>query len=111
MEKFLYQKINKEPKINVWFAFPAIESFSLSSLGYLSIFKALDLNKDIYVEKDISGRSLNSQFKYANKKNAKYCLTIGDEEVERKTAKIKEMQTGEEQEIKLEVNSIVEKIR
>ena len=43
MERFLYQqKIDKHPEINVWFAFPAIESFAMASLGYLSIFKMLD---------------------------------------------------------------------
>lgn len=51
MEKFLYNRINKNPKINVWFAFPAIESFALSSLGYMSIYKELDLNENIFVER------------------------------------------------------------
>ena len=51
MEKFLYNQIEKkDPKINVWFMFPAIESFAMASLGYLSIFKMLDLNENIYVE-------------------------------------------------------------
>ena len=67
-------------------------------------------NKDIYVEKDISGRSLNSQFKYANKKNAKYCLTIGDEEVSSKVAKLKNMATGEEKEIELNSDSILKEL-
>ena len=52
MEKFLYQRLNhKEPKINVWWMYPAIESFAMASLGYLTIFKLLDLNKDLYVER------------------------------------------------------------
>lgn len=52
METFLYQRIEKkEPKINVWFAYPAIESFALASLGYLSIFKMMDLDPDLYVER------------------------------------------------------------
>ena len=52
MERFLYQqKIDKHPEINVWFAFPAIESFAMASLGYLSIFKMLDLTDEIYVER------------------------------------------------------------
>jgi len=52
MEQFLYDRLsNKEPKINLWFMYPAIESFAMASLGYLSIFKMLDLNKDLYVER------------------------------------------------------------
>ncbi len=52
MERFLYNRlINKNPKINALLAFPAIENFAMSSLGYLSIFKQLDLMEDIYVER------------------------------------------------------------
>ncbi len=52
MEKFLYERLqNKDPKINVWFAFPAIESFAMASLGFLSIFKQLDLIENIFVER------------------------------------------------------------
>lgn len=51
-EIFLYKKPEKkEPKINVWFAYPAIESFAMASLGYLSIFKDMDLNPELYVER------------------------------------------------------------
>ena len=52
MEKFLYERLqNKNPKINAWFAFPAIESFAMASLGFLSIFKQLDLMEDVFVER------------------------------------------------------------
>lgn len=52
MEKFLYKRLeNKTPKINAWFAFPAIESFAMASLGFLSIFKQIDLMKDVHVER------------------------------------------------------------
>lgn len=52
MEKFLYERLqHKTPKINVWFAFPGIESFAMASLGFLSIFKQLDLEKEIFVER------------------------------------------------------------
>lgn len=57
--------------------------------------------ENIYAEKDISGKSLKAQFKYADKKNAKHCLTIGETEVISKKAKIKNMETGEEKEIDL----------
>ena len=52
MEKFLYkQNFNKNPKINVFFAYPAIESFAMASLGYLSIFKMIDEMDEIFVER------------------------------------------------------------
>ena len=52
MEKFLYNRLSeKNPKLNVWFMYPAIESFAMASLGYLSIFKMLDLDSDLYVER------------------------------------------------------------
>ncbi len=55
METFLYKRLqNKTPKINVWFAFPAIESFGMASLGFLSIFKQLDLMEDVFVERIFS---------------------------------------------------------
>ena len=55
----------------------------------------------IYAEKDIMGRSIKAQFKYANKKKANYVITIGDNEIETKTATIKNLQTGEEKQISI----------
>ncbi|MBQ4646067.1 MAG: radical SAM protein [Candidatus Gastranaerophilales bacterium] len=52
MEKFLYSRLSeKDPKLNVWFMYGAIESFAMASLGYLSIFKMLDLDPELYVER------------------------------------------------------------
>ncbi len=64
--------------------------------------------KGIYVEKDICSRSIGSQFKYANKKMAKYVLTIGETEVKEKIAKIKNMESGEETDIPLDAEKILE---
>lgn len=49
-----------------------------------------------YVESDLLGRSLKSQFKYADKINAKFVVTIGDDEIDEKKVSIKNMQTGEQ---------------
>lgn len=54
-----------------------------------------------YVVKDITGKGLNAQFKYANKIGAKYVITLGDDEIKNKVAKIKNMETGEEEEYKI----------
>lgn len=58
-------------------------------------------NNGIYVEKDISGRSLKAQLKYADKQQSKYAIVIGDQEVESKQASIKNMQNRRRNEHKL----------
>lgn len=62
---------------------------------------------DVIAEKDICGRSLKAQFKYADKIGAMYVITIGDNEVDTKMAKIKNMKTGEEKEVSLDPASII----
>lgn len=62
---------------------------------------------DISVEKDICGRSLKAQFKYADKIGATFVITIGDEEVETKKAVMKNMRTGEEKEVLLNPENII----
>ena len=75
--------------------------------GNLAIKLAYELRDlGIYVEKDICSRSINAQFKYANKKNAEYVLTIGDIEVETNKGKIKNMASGTEDEIILSKEEI-----
>lgn len=51
------------------------------------------------VEIDHMERSLKAQMKYANKLNAKFAVVIGEEELESKKMKLKNMATGEETEI------------
>lgn len=58
--------------------------------------------KGIYAEKDIMDRSIKAQFKYADRKNAKYVVTIGDNEINSNKVMIKNMKTGKEQEIKID---------
>ncbi len=51
-ELFLYDRpIKKESQLNIWTAFPAIYSFGMSSLGFMSIFKRLDQRNDYFVER------------------------------------------------------------
>ena len=51
-ETFLYDRIvNKNSDINVWLGFPAPYSFSMSSLGYLWMFKTLDQADGINVSR------------------------------------------------------------
>lgn len=64
----------------------------------------------IYVEKDITGKSINAQFKYANKIGAKYVITIGENELQTNMAELKNMKTGETKQIRLDINSIIENL-
>ena len=66
--------------------------------------------KGFIVEKDICERSFNSQMKYANKIKAEKLLVIGEDELKSRKAKIKNMKTGEEKEIVLELDSIIENL-
>ena len=50
---------------------------------------------------DLSGRGLKAQMKYANKIGTKFSMVIGDNELENKKATLKNMITGENQEIDL----------
>lgn len=61
---------------------------------------------DVFVEKDIAEKSLKAQLKYADKKNSRYVIIIGEDEIKSGEAKIKEMASGKEENIKLEVEEI-----
>ncbi len=50
---------------------------------------------------DYNSRGLKAQMKYANKIGAKFSLVLGDNELESKSAKLKNMQTGESNDIAL----------
>ena len=67
-----------------------------------------ELRKEYFVvEKDIMERSFKAQMKYADKIRAKYLLVIGENEISTGKAKIKNMETGNEIEINLQVEDII----
>lgn len=77
------------------------------ALGKKATLKAVEIAKDMREEGfsallDLNQRSVRAQMKYADKLGAKFNVVIGDNEVEAKTAKLKNMQTGEETEINLD---------
>ncbi len=77
------------------------------ALGEKATLKAVEIAKDMREEGfsallDLNQRSVRAQMKYADKLGAKFNVVIGDNEVEEKTAKLKNMQTGEETEINLD---------
>lgn len=76
------------------------------ALGEKATLKAVEIAKDMREEGfsallDLNQRSVRAQMKYADKLGAKFNVVIGDNEVENKIAKLKNMQTGEETEINL----------
>lgn len=58
-------------------------------------------SKNIYTEKDYLGKSLKAQMKAADRFQVKYCVIIGDSELERGIAIVREMATGEQYEVAL----------
>lgn len=51
-EKYLYNRItDKNSDFVMWMAFPGIYSFSMSSLGYLWMFKTIDEIQGINIER------------------------------------------------------------
>lgn len=61
------------------------------------------LRKDGFkVQTDICGRGLKAQMKFADKTGASFTMVLGDNECESGNAKIKNMQSGEETEIRLD---------
>ena len=66
-----------------------------------NLLRAFDLvenlrNQGIRADMDHCSRSLKAQFKYANKTGAPFSATIGEEEAQNGTVKIKNMETREE---------------
>ena len=53
------------------------------------------------LETDYMDRSTKAQMKYADKIGATFTMVLGDSEIESGNAKLKNMQTGKETEVKL----------
>ena len=47
MEKILYQPSRTKGEFNLWMAYPAIEEFALSSLGYMWLYKMADTTNGV----------------------------------------------------------------
>ena len=78
----------------------------LAPMGQAASLKATELcgllrDEGFSAETDLAGRGLKAQMKYANKLGARYTVVLGDEELETKAARLKNMLTGEEREIAL----------
>ena len=75
-----------------------IELF-IGSMGDKASFEAVKLafelrKRGIKCDCDHMGKSVKAQMKYANKLGTKYSLILGDEELEKKVARLKKMEDG-----------------
>ena len=61
------------------------------------------VNTEIY----LNNKKLKAKFKYADKLEIPYVIVIGEDEIEKQVVKLKNMKTGEEQEIEIDdINSL-----
>jgi histidyl-tRNA synthetase len=68
-----------------------------------SFLKTSELRRQgIRAEVDYLGRSVKSQMREANRQQALYVIVVGEQELKTKTAKLKNMRTGEETPVSLE---------
>jgi histidyl-tRNA synthetase len=68
-----------------------------------SFLKISELRRQgIRAEVDYLGRSVKSQMREANRQQALYVIVVGEQELKTKTAKLKNMRTGEETSVSLE---------
>lgn len=79
----------------------------IASMGEKACLKAAQIattlrTEGVYTEFDVVGRSVKAQMKYANKLGAKFTMVLGDSELEEGKVKLKNMETGDESELKLE---------
>lgn len=80
-----------------------------ATMGDAALEKAMELSKALreygyFAEYDMMGRGLKAQMKYANKIGASFTIVLGDNELEEGSAKIKEMEKGDETRIALDKN-------
>ncbi len=68
-------------------------------------------SKGIHAESDLCGRSVKAQMKYANKLGAKFTMVLGEDEIKRGTADLKNMETGKTQSVSLDEDTIYTMIK
>ncbi|EGC01533.1 MULTISPECIES: histidine--tRNA ligase [Ruminococcus] len=84
----------------------------IASMGQAAADRAMSLAMELrdegyFVEYDLMGRGIKPQMKYADKIGSKFVIVIGDSELESGCAKLKNMASGEQTDIKLD-NTFVE---
>ena len=76
---------------------PMVEDLKIA-IEVANILRNEGINTEIY----LNNKKLKAKFKYADKLEIPYVIVIGEDEVERRVIKLKDMKTGEEKEINLD---------
>ena len=89
---------------NIEFPQPDPCTLYIAAMGEKAALEASSIAKslrgaDLTVETDGCGRSLKAQMKYAGKLGALYTVVLGDNELEKGVYTVKNMQTGETQDV------------
>ena len=87
----------KKKSISDILVIPMVEDLSVP-IKVANTLRSDGVNTEIY----LNNKKLKAKFKYADKLEIPYVIVIGEDEIEKQIVKLKNMQTGEEQEIKLE---------
>lgn len=79
----------------------------IAPMGEKALVKAMTIADELRregfrVEYDVMGRGLKAQMKYADKLSSAFSMVIGDNELENNSVKIKNMKTGEQNELALD---------
>ncbi|MEI0698615.1 histidine--tRNA ligase [Brachyspira intermedia] len=86
-----------------------IVAFKETENEVLKIMQTLRAN-NISCDYDFAVKSIKSQFKSANKRNAKYAVVLGEDEFKRGMCKLKNMDSSEEKEISInDIHNNIEK--
>lgn len=89
----------------------------VATLGDLANQKSVSIvsqlrKAGLSVEKDYQGKKIKAQFKTADRLQAKYVVVLGDEELNRNVVNVKEMSSGEQNEVAIDslVSHITDKL-
>lgn len=98
------------------FGAPPVADLYLAGLGQAAAERAYQLASQlralgVAAEHDVMNRSLKAQMKYANKIGARYTLVLGEEELSRGSAALKEMDSGASREVALSAADILAAVR
>lgn len=107
----IFEKYNETNDVKI-----RVPDLYIASIGEIAeesaLNLALELRKNgLYVETDICARSMKASLKYADKTGSKFLMVIGEDEVNNKKANIKNMATGEEIEVGLNIEEIISKLK
>ena len=76
---------------------PMVEDLKIP-IEVANVLRNNGINTEIY----LNNKKLKAKFKYADKLEIHYVIVIGEDEIEKRVIKLKDMKTGEEKEINLD---------